>query len=393
MKGWEQHLPLTSIDTPAHVIDVKAVEHNLEILEGIRRSTGCRILLALKAFAFCPLFSFVRRRLDGVTSSSLNEARLGRKYFGKEVHICAPAYKEGEFDELLTCADHIVFNSLAQLRHFAPQLDASSKYVERGIRLNPMHSETEVSLYDPCADFSRLGVRRKKIEIEDMAGLDGLHFHTLCEANAGALARTLREVERQFGSLLKHAGWLNIGGGHHITRPDYDRELLCSEITRIKKKYDVQVYLEPGEAVVLNAGALVASVLDVIENRKQVAILDTSASAHMPDVLEMPYRPEVVGAGQPGVFANEYRLGGNTCLAGDIIGDYSFKHPLDAGMKLVFRDMAHYTMVKSTTFNGLSLPDVYLFDSGAGDIEKVYKYDYADFERKNGGTADCEPCE
>ncbi len=384
MKDWEQDLALASIDTPAHVIDARAIDQNLEILAEVRHRTGCRVLLALKAFAFCPLFPLVSRYLDGITASSLNEARLGREHFGKEVHVCAPAYKDEEFPDLLSRADHIVFNSLAQLRHFALKMGSSGRYVEKGLRLNPMHSETEFALYDPCAEFSRLGVRRKSLKRDDADSVDGFHFHTLCEANAGAFARTLKEVERQFGDLFGCVKWLNIGGGHHITREDYDRDTLCREIERIKREYDLEVYIEPGEAVALNAGVLVASVLDIIENQKKIAILDTSASAHMPDVLEMPYRPQVIGAGGPGEFAYEYRLGGNTCLAGDVIGDYTFSRPLKVGDKLVFRDMAHYTMVKSTTFNGLSLPDVYLFDSSTGEVNKVYEYRYKDFERKNG---------
>jgi carboxynorspermidine decarboxylase len=328
--------------------------------------------------------------LDGVTASSLYEAKLGREIFGGEVHLCAPAYKEEEFDSLLACADHVVFNSLSQFELYRPRLDSKSSTAEAGIRINPQHSETSVSLYDPCARFSRLGVPASRLSGLDPADVDGLHFHNLCEGNADSLSRTLRVVEDQCGALLGHINWINFGGGHHISRHDYNSALLCGEILRFKDRYGVQVYLEPGEAAVLNAGVLVSSVLDIVCNEKRIAVMDTSASAHMPDVLEMPYRPEVAGAGAQGELKHDYRLAGNTCLAGDVTGDYSFDNELKPGRKLVFRDMAHYTIVKATTFNGLRLPNIYLFDSSTGRLDEAYRYSYGEFARKN--AANPIPC-
>lgn len=334
--------------------------------------------MALKGFAMFSLFPLIRKYLQGTTASSLDEARLGFEEFGREVHVCAPAYRSDEFKELLGYSDHIVFNSFSQWNRFKPIIQAGKKPIQCGLRVNPEHSEVAVSIYDPCGPGSRLGITRENFKPQDLSGISGLHFHTLCELNADALQRTLPVFENKFGEFLTDMRWVNFGGGHHITRKDYDVELLCRLINDFKTRYPLQVYLEPGEAIALNAGVLVASVLDIIHNQIDIAILDTSAAAHMPDVLEMPYRPEIAGAGKPGDHPHIYRLGGLTCLAGDIIGDYAFPEPLKVGSKLIFQDMAHYTMVKNNTFNGVRLPSIAVADN-AGNIRIVRKFGYEDY--------------
>jgi len=370
-----------SIQTPCYVVDEAALERNLEVLDTVQRRSGCRIIMALKGFAMFRVFPLIRRYLCGVAASSLDEARLGCQEFGGEVHVFAPAYKESEFDELLRYSDHLVFNSFSQWRRFRPLVQGSSKRVACGIRVNPEHSEVKPAIYDPCSRFSRLGVTRKNFEADQLDGISGLHFHNLCELNADSLARTLTAFEAKFGEFLERMHWVNFGGGHHITRQDYDIELLCRLIVDFADRYGVQVYLEPGEAIALNTGVLVASVLDVLHNEMNIAILDTSAAAHMPDVLEMPYRPAIVGAGQPAEFKHTYRLGGLTCLAGDVIGDYSFPEPLQEGSKLVFLDMAHYTMVKNNTFNGVRLPSIALRKLNQ-EIEVVREFGYEDYRNR-----------
>ena len=336
-----------ALPTPFYLIDEGLLTKNLEILKAVQERTGCRILLALKGFSMYSVFPLVGKFLSGVTASSLFEARLGYEEMGKEVHVYAPAYKEEEFDELLRYADHIVFNSFDQWNRFKDKAKrAKPKKVECGIRLNPEYSEISTPIYNPCYQNSRLGVTLKNFRPGELGGIDGLHFHTMCEQNSDTLMRTVRVVDEKFGPFIKDMKWLNLGGGHHITRPDYDMETLIRSILFFKDKYDIEIYLEPGEAIALNTGFLVASVLDVVENGMAIAVLDTSAACHMPDVLEMPYRPEIIGAGKPGDHPYTYRLGGLTCLAGDVIGDYSFRKPLKSGDRLVFCDMAHYTMVK-----------------------------------------------
>ena len=374
-------LDTTRIPTPCYVIDEAALDENLKILDAIQQKTGCKILLALKGFAMFSVFPLIRRYLSGITASSLDEARLGFEEFGKEVHVYAPAYKPSEFDELLTYGDHIVFNSFSQWRHFKSILSKRGKPLKCGIRINPEHSEVDTAIYDPCSPFSRLGVTRQALEKEDLAGISGLHFHTLCEKNADALERTLKIFEDNFGPVIHTMEWVNFGGGHHITRKDYQKDLLCQLIERVKHRYSVEVYLEPGEAVVLDTGVLVSSVLDIIHNRMDIAILDTSATAHMPDVIEMPYRPGIIGAGLTEEYPFTYRLGGLTCLAGDIIGDYSFKEPLHIGSKLIFQDMAHYTMVKNNTFNGIRLPSIAIQDR-KGKIQIVKQFGYEDYRNR-----------
>lgn len=372
---------LNDIPTPCYVIDESALERNLDILDAVQRRSGCRILMALKGFAMFSVFPTIRRRLRGVAASSLYEARLGRETFGGEVHVYAPAFRDDEFDELLRYADHLVFNSFSQWRRHRPRAVSAKPEVSCGIRVNPEHSEARIALYDPCAPFSRLGVTRGQFREGDLDGIEGIHFHTLCELNADALARTLAAFEEKFGAFLPRMRWVNFGGGHHITRPDYDVELLCGLIADFKRRHPVEVYLEPGEAVVLNAGVLVTTVLDLIHNERDIAILDASAAAHAPDVLEMPYRPEIEGAGSYDAHPHRYRLGGPTCLAGDVFGDYSFPQPLQVGTRLVFTDMAHYTIVKNTLFNGVRLPSLAV-RSGDGGIRIVRRFDYEDYRNR-----------
>ena len=375
---------LNDVPTPCYVIDEAAVEGNLRVIDSIRRDSGCGILLALKAFAAPDLFPLMRRYLRGVTASSLNEARLGFEEFGGEIHICCPAYRPDEFGEIIRFADHVVFNSFSQYRRFSPLVESARRKIEQGIRINPEHSEVETRIYDPCRECSRLGVTSAEFDYENAGNIAGLHFHSLCEKNSDALARTLEAVEKRFAPLLEKVKWVNLGGGHHITREDYNRGLLCELINGLAGRYGVKVYLEPGEAVVLNAGVMAASVLDIVHNRMDIAVLDASASAHMPDVIEMPYRPDIVGAAPAGELPHTYRIAGNTCLAGDIIGDYSFGKPLKIGDRLALTDMAHYTIVKNTTFNGINLPSIAVVRQGSGKAEVVRRPGYGDYRARQG---------
>ena len=327
------------------------------------------------------VFHVIRRYLCGVAASSLDEARLGYEEFGGEVHVCAPAYSETEFGELLSYADHMVFNSFSQWGRFKAEVIRSGRNIFCGIRVNPEHSEVKAPIYDPCGPFSRLGTTIANFKESELDGITGLHFHNLCELNADSLERTLKAVEDKFGSFFHRLKWINFGGGHHITRRDYDTDLLCSLINNFKKKYPLDVYLEPGEAIALNAGVLEASVLDIMHNEMDIAILDTSAAAHMPDLIEIPYRPSIRGAGLPGEYGHTYRLGGMTCLAGDIIGDYSFPKPLKPGDRLVFEDMAHYTMVKNNSFNGIRLPSIAVRDS-SGNTRIIRKFTHEDYKSR-----------
>lgn len=364
--------------TPAYLVDQRLLEKNLRILKKVQDEAGCKILAALKGFSMYSFFPIMGEYLAGITSSSLHEARLGFEEMGKEVHIYSPAFIEEEFDELLEYCDHFVFNSFAQLEKFGGT--AAKKGKECGIRVNPEYSEIMTDIYNPCFTFSRLGVTSDNFDESSVHRLDGLHFHTMCEQNSDTLERTMEVIENKFGEYMHQMKWINFGGGHHITRPDYDTDRLIRVIRRIKGKYDVEVYLEPGEAIALNTGFLVASVLDIVNNGMDVAILDTSAACHMPDVIEMPYRPRIIGAGNPNQYRHTYRLGGLTCLAGDVIGDYSFENPLKPGDRLVFTDMAHYTMVKNNTFNGVNLPDIAVAD-GTG-IRVLKTFGYEDYKRR-----------
>jgi len=354
---------------------------NLKILDSVQKQTGCKILLALKGFSLHALFPMIGQYLQGTAASSLFEARLGYEEMGKEVHVYSPAYIDEEMDELLKYCDHIVFNSFSQWKKFKEKIKRHFDPPKCGIRINPEYSEIEKPIYDPCSKYSRLGVTLANFKPEELDGLDGIHFHTLCEQNSDTLKRTIKVVEEKFGPILKQMKWLNLGGGHHITRTDYDLETLAYCIRYLQDKYNLEIYLEPGEAVVLNTGFLVSKVLDIVDNGLKVAIMDASAACHMPDVLEMPYRPDVIDAGKPDEYPYTYRLAGNTCLAGDIIGDYSFKKPLKPGDKVVFNDMAHYTMVKNNMFNGINLPDIVLYNKCQGP-RIIRRFGYEDFKNR-----------
>ncbi|WP_459929299.1 carboxynorspermidine decarboxylase [Desulfosporosinus burensis] len=375
-------IDITSLPSPCYIVDERLLIRNLERLNSVQDRTGCSILLALKGFSMHSAFPLVGKYLKGVTASSLFEARLGYEEMGKEVHIYAPAYVEGDFDEILSICDHITFNSFDQWNRYKDKVKKiKTKKISCGIRINPEYSEIETPIYDPCYQYSRLGVTLSNFRRSELEGIEGLHFHTMCEQNSDTLERTIQVVDQKFGEFIKPMKWLNLGGGHHITRPDYDLETLVRSITFLQDKYGVDIYLEPGEAVALNTGFLVARVLDIVDNGMKIAILDTSAACHMPDVLEMPYRPNIIDAGKPGEFPHNYRLGGLTCLAGDIIGDYSFRQPLKAGERLVFCDMAHYTMVKNNMFNGVNLPSIALYNEEEG-IKIVRQFGYGDFKTR-----------
>ncbi len=373
-------MKLEQLPTPCYVIQEEKLLQNLQILQGVQQRTGCHILLAQKAFSAFALYPLIGQYLNGTTASGLYEARLGAEEMGGEVHIFSPAYQDSEFAEICRLCDHIIFNSCQQVRKFADMAKAAG--VSIGLRVNPQCSTQEGhAIYDPCAPGSRLGVTVEQLDWEIISMLDGLHFHTLCEQNADALAITLAAVERHFGSWLPNLKWINFGGGHHITRDDYDIALLEQCITSVQQKYDVTVYLEPGEAVALNAGLLATTVLDTLQNGIEIAILDTSAACHMPDVLEMPYRPPLLHAAQPDEKPFTYRLAGPTCLAGDIIGDYSFDTPLQPGQRLYFADMAIYSMVKNNTFNGMALPTIAL-QQADGQCRIIRQFGYEDFKNR-----------
>ena len=371
---------MEQLRTPYFLVDETLLRRNLEILNEVQERTGCKILLAQKAFSMFACYPLISDYLAGTTASGLYEARLGREHFPGEVHVYSPAYREEEFAELLRYADHVVFNSPGQLGKYAARARAAGKQV--GLRVNPECSTQEGhAIYDPCAPGSRLGTTLANFDPDQLNLLDGLHFHTLCEQNSDDLQTTLQAFEEKFGPYLKGLKWINLGGGHHITRADYDRELLIALVQSLRQRYGVEVYLEPGEAVVLNAGFLVTSVLETIHNGMDIAILDASAACHMPDVLEMPYRPPLQNSGEAGEKAYTYRLGGPTCLAGDVIGDYSFDAPLQEGELLVFEDMALYTMVKTNTFNGMPLPAIVWRDR-LGESRVVKTFGYEDFKNR-----------
>lgn len=363
-----KHLP-----TPCYVVDEGKLLHNLAILKKLQDDTGCKVLLAQKAFSMYAEYGLMRNYITGTTASSLFEARLGAEEMGGETHIFAPAYKEAEFDKIASLCGHIVFNSFAQLEKYRSRLGGASI----GVRINPECSTQEHAIYDPCAPGSRLGVTAEHFRADLMEGVEGLHFHTLCEQNSDALALTLAAVEEKFGPWLHRIKWLNMGGGHHITRPDYDISLLTQCIRHIQDKYHLEVYLEPGEAIALDAGYLITEVMDIVENQGiNTLILDTSAACHMPDVLEMPLRPPLQDSGLPGEKAFTYRLSSCTCLAGDIIGDYSFDFSVKIGDRLCFNNMAIYSMVKNNTFNGIQLPAIAaMSEDGSCRIVKSFGYD------------------
>jgi carboxynorspermidine decarboxylase len=368
-----------ALPTPYYAVDETLLVRNLEILKSVSDRTGCRILLAQKAFSMYRFYPLISRYLAGTAASGLYEARLGREEMGGETHVFSPAYTDSEFDLILDVSDHVIFNSFGQLQKFGPRAGARGR--EYGIRINPECSTQEHGIYDPCAAFSRLGVTEKEFREDLLEGVSGFHIHTLCEQDSDALEATVTAFEQKFGRYLRGMKWLNLGGGHHITRPGYDIERLVRILNRLRDTYAIQVYLEPGEAVALHTGYLVSEVVDRITNGMEIAILDTSAACHMPDVLEMPYRPGIIGAGNPDEKKYTYRLGGPSCLAGDVIGDYSFDEPLKIGDRLVFMDMAHYTMVKNNTFNGIALPAIAAIGTDRR-LESVKKFGYEDFKMR-----------
>lgn len=372
------------VETPAYVVDLALLKKNLELLAHVQKEAGCKVLLALKGFSMFSTFPLVRQYLSGCCASGLHEALLAHHEFRKEVHVYCPAFKDEEMAQILPIAGHVSFNSVQQWKKFRPVLEAAGdKAPSPGLRVNPERSTVEVALYDPCSPGCRLGTRASEIHGGDLDGLEGLHFHALCEQGADALALVLEAVEERFAGFLKQVKWVNMGGGHHITKPGYDVERLIRMVREFRERHGVDVYLEPGEAIALNTGYLVASVLDIVGTPgSQTAILDVSATCHMPDTLEMPYRPFIVGSGQPGELAYTYTLGGTSCLAGDVINDYSFAEPLVPGRKLVFTDMAHYTMVKTTTFNGVPHPDIATYDPALDELRVVRRFGYEDFRNK-----------
>lgn len=375
-------LDFNGLPSPCYIVDERLLSKNLEILGSVQQRTGCKILLALKGFSMYATFPLVSKYLQGITASSLFEARLGYEEMGKEVHIYAPAYVDEDFGEILKYCDHIVFNSFAQWHKYKEQVQSvTTKTIECGLRINPQYSEITTPIYNPCYENSRLGITLDNFRPDELEGIAGLHFHTMCQQNSDTLERTIKVFDEKFGSHLKNMKWLNFGGGHHITRPDYDLDTLVRSIKFFMDKYSLDIYLEPGEAIALNTGFLVATVLDIVDNGMKVAVLDASAACHMPDVLEMPYRPDIVDAGMPDEYAYTYRLGGNTCLAGDIIGDYSFKEPLKPGDRLVFCDMAHYTMVKNNMFNGVNLPSIALYNETEG-ARVIKQFGYQDYKSR-----------
>ncbi|WP_028580446.1 carboxynorspermidine decarboxylase [Desulfogranum japonicum] len=374
------------IATPAFVVDLGLLEDNCRILDQVRQRTGCKILLALKCFAMYATFPLLRQYLDGICASSPYEARLGREEFQREVHAFAAAFSESDIRALAKTCDHLVFNSFAQFERFGPLAkqvaEQAGNILHFGLRINPEHSEGTVPMYDPCSPGSRLGIRREHFLSDRIGTVKGLHWHNLCEQDADCLQRTVAAVENAFGDVLPRMDYVNFGGGHHITRADYDRELLVDIINTFQQRWQVQVYLEPGEAVALNTGYLVATVLDIIQADMPIAIMDASVPAHMPDVLEMPYRPHIIGSSLPGEQPYTCRIGGLSCLAGDVAGEYSFPRPLEVGQQLVFTDMAIYTMVKTNTFNGVKLPDIVTWDPDSEQCKVVKTFGYTDFKQR-----------
>ena len=381
------------VPSPCFVVDEIALRDNLAVLADVQERSGAKVLAALKAFSMWSTGPIVAEYLSGTCASGLYEARLGFEEYGgadlgKEVHVFSAGYKEAELREILQFAHHVIFNSFSQWKRYRELcLDVQKKRPELrfGLRINPEHSEGHTDLYDPCAPCSRLGIVRPLFEGEDLAGISGLHFHTLCEQDFKPLQRTIAAVEEKFGDLIAQMEWINFGGGHHITRCDYQVDELVDAVRAFADKHEVQVYLEPGEAVALFCGVLVSEVVDIAWNGQQQAILDASATCHMPDVLEMPYRPEISGAARPGELPHDYRLGGQSCLAGDSIGEYSFSDPLKIGDRLVFEEMAYYTMVKTNTFNGIPLPAIALWNSSTDELKLIREFGYEDFKGRLSG--------
>ena len=386
--------PLAHLPSPCFLVDLGKLRRNLGILDEVQQAAGCTIVLALKGFSMWSVFPLIREYLGGCCASGIWEARLAREEFGGEVLTYSPAYKDDEITALLEITDHLDFNSPGQWSRYRDQILAHPRHqsgkLRCGLRINPECSTGRTAIYDPCVPGSRLGITASQLAGMDLRGISGLHFHTLCEQGAEDLETTLAAVEEKFGALLARPEitWLNMGGGHWITKPGYNRDLLVRLVRETAARHNVHVYLEPGEAVAIHTGVLRATVVDVVHNALDIAILDVSATAHMPDVLEMPYRPDVIApdgvtlAGQPGEHPHTYRLGGPTCLAGDVIGDYAFPAPLQPGDILTFDDMAHYTMVKTTTFNGVRHPAIATFDPATGETRVIRQFTYEDYRNR-----------
>ncbi len=375
-------IDLSKVPTPCYVCEEELLERNLKILDRVQKESGAKVLLALKGFAMWSTFGLVGKYLYGVSASGLHEAMLGRETMNREVHTYSPAFREDEIEQIAKISDHLIFNSPQQIRRFLAKAKNANPEISCGIRINPEVSSAPVDLYDPCGTYSRLGTTLSNFDIQILPDLEGMHFHALCEQNVDALENVLMVFEKNFGPYIEKMRWINFGGGHHITRSDYNVDRLIEVITEFKERHkEISVYLEPGEAVGWQTGPLVASVLDIVNNGIEIAILDVSAEAHMPDTLAMPYRAEVRGAAKAGEKPYSYRLAGNTCLAGDIMGDYSFDKPLRIGDKVVFEDQIHYTMVKSTTFNGVKHPSIAIWTK-KGDLKIVREFGYEDFKRR-----------
>jgi len=379
------HFDAQRVPSPCFVVDKAGVEANLKILRHVADQSGARVLSALKAFSMWHLAPLISQYLHGTCASGVHEAQLGRECYEGEVHVFSAAYSRQDIDALLPIADHLIFNSFGQWRRFRESVSAMQRerpHLKAGLRINQEHSEGTTPIYDPCAPGSRLGIARAQFEVDELSGISGLHFHTLCEQDVPPLARTLAAVEANFADVLPQMQWINFGGGHLVTEPGYQIEDLIELIKAFSARYQVQVYLEPGEAVAIHTGVLISEVLDIAPTRFQQTILDTSATCHMPDTLEMPYRPFVLGSAEAGELAHTYRLGGMTCLSGDVIGDYSFAEPLKIGDRLMFDDMSHYTMVKTSTFNGIPLPSLAIWDSRTDELSVIRQFGYEDFKQR-----------
>jgi len=370
---------LKEIPSPCYVLEEKKLHNNLKVLDMVQKAAGVKIICALKGFAMFSAFPLVSKYLPGTTASSLHEAKLGFEEFGGEVHAYSPAYLAHEFDELMKYCGHITFNSINQLQKYHKRIIQSEHTISCALRINPEYAEVETDLYNPCIPGSRLGVTAEQLGDRLPEGIEGLHFHTLCESSAESLERTLNAVESKFGHLLHQANWLNMGGGHAITRKGYNLDLLITLIQNLRSNYDLEIILEPGSAVGWETGFLKATVLDIVESQGvKSAMLDTSFSAHMPDTIEMPYQPNIIGAEKGKVGAHVYKMGGLTCLAGDVIGDYAFSKPLQIGDTIILDDMIHYTMVKNHTFNGVNLPSIGIIKED-GSFQLVKQFGYEDY--------------
>ncbi len=370
-----------TLPSPCWLLEEEKLLKNLTLISDIKKQSGAKVLLALKGYALWKSFPLIKPYLDGCCASGLHEAKLADETFSKEVHTYSPAFKEEEIDEIAKISHHLVFNSPAQFHRFASQAKKINPKLSLGLRVNPEYSESPKEIYNPCGLYSRLGTTVQNMDDSILEHCDGLHFHALCEQGSDALENVLQNFEEKFGPYIPKMKWINFGGGHHITRKGYDTQKLIQLIIDFKKKYNVEVYLEPGEAIGWETGTLVTTVLDIVHNGMDIAILDSSAEAHMPDTIIMPYRADVRGAGKTGEKAYTYRLAGNTCLAGDIMGDYSFDAPLSIGDKVIFEDQMHYTMVKATTFNGVKLPSIAI-QKLDGTVEVVRNFGYEDFKHR-----------